>query len=183
MFLGRPCDAEGNFLPEDVPPLPRPGTFGDWSPYADEVQFRTAEFLYRKVEMSATNINELMDLWAMSAGEHGDFSPFNSFDDMYAAIDATKVGDAPWQCFSTTYTGNLGQDAPSWQLADYEVWYRDPDVVIANLLANPDFDKQFDYAPYIGLDKSGQRRWSDFMSGNLAWRHSVRFLFIPWMAC
>ncbi|KZP25615.1 hypothetical protein FIBSPDRAFT_733491 [Athelia psychrophila] len=172
MPLGRPCDAEGNFLPTDVPPPPRPGVFGDWSPYADEIQFRTADFLYRKVEMSGGNIDELMELWAMSAGEKGNFSPFDSFDHMYAAIDATKVGDAPWKCFSTTYTGNLGEDAPTWQLADYEVWYRDPDVVIANLLANPDFDKQFDYAPYIELDKSGQRRWSDLMSANLAWRHS-----------
>lgn len=101
---------------------------------------------------------------------------------MYAAIDATKVSDAPWKCFSTTYTGNLGEDAPTWQLADYEVWYRDPDVVIANLLANPNFNKQFDYAPYIApyikLDKSGQPRWSDLMSGNLAWRHSVCILII-----
>ncbi|KAF7978992.1 hypothetical protein HWV62_44259 [Athelia sp. TMB] len=171
-LTGRPCDAEGNFLPTDAPAPPRPGQFGDWSPYEDEVQFRSADFLYRKVEMSAGNINELMELWAMSAGEHGDFSPFASFDHMYTMIDATKHGDAPWKCFSATYTGNLGEDAPSWQLAGYEVWYRDPDVVISNLLANPDYDGQFDYAPYVQLDDSGQRQWSDFMSGNLAWRHS-----------
>lgn len=123
--------------------------------------------------MSAGAIDELMELWAMSAGERGDFSPFDSFEHMYASIDATKAGDAPWNCFSTTYTGPLSADTPNWQLADYEVWYRDPDIVIANILDNPDFNGQFDYSPYIELDENGQRRWNDFMSANFAWRHSV----------
>jgi len=41
------------------------------------------------------------------------------------------------------------------------------------MLDNPDFDNQFDYAPYVELDKAGQRRWNEFMSGNFSWRHAV----------
>jgi hypothetical protein len=44
------------------------------------------------------------------------------------------------------------------------------------MLKNPDFSSQFDYAPYIDLDKSGQRRWNEFMSGNFSWRHAVSLL-------
>lgn len=117
-----------------------------------------------------------MELWALSMAKHNDLGPFNSYEEMYTAIDATKLGDAPWKCLRTGYTGEISPDSPSWQSAEYEVWYRDPDVVIANMLANPDFKGQFDYAAYVDLDKNGKRRWSDFMSGNYAWTQSVSLL-------
>lgn len=122
--------------------------------------------------MSGGHIDELMDIWALSQADGGN-SPFSSHEDLYATIDAIKHGDAPWKCFKTSYAGEIGRNAPSWQLAEYEVWYRDPETVAANLLDNPDLNGQFDYAPYIELDKNEKRRWSDFMSGNFAWRHSV----------
>ncbi|KAF7290240.1 C2H2-type domain-containing protein [Mycena indigotica] len=53
----------------------------------------------------------------------------------------------------------------------YEIWYRDPEVVIKNLLDNPDFDGLFDYRPYVEINPENKRRWSDFMSGNFAWSH------------
>jgi len=162
-------------LPPGTPPPPRADTdHNDWSPYEDEIQFRAADFLFRKDEMSAPNIDYLMELWAMSMAKHNDLGPFDSYDHLYATIDATKLGDAPWKSFSTTFSGPIEPDAPSWKLASYQVWYRDPDVVIRNLLDNPDFDGEFDYAPYVQLDKDGNRRWNDFMSGNFSWRHCVR---------
>lgn len=144
-----------------------------WAPYEDEIAFRTADFLYRRVEMSGENINYLMDLWALSMARHDDLGPFESYEHMYASIDATAHGDAPWQQFSTTYDGDAGPDSPHWKIASYDVWYRDPDVVLRNLLDNPDFDGQFDYSPYVEVGKDGKRHWSDFMSGNFSWRHSV----------
>ena len=41
------------------------------------------------------------------------------------------------------------------------------------MLDNPDFKGQFDYQPYVELGRKGERCWSNFMSGNFAWRHSV----------
>jgi hypothetical protein len=93
---------------------------------------------------------------------------------MYSAIDATKHGDAPWKCFTTSFDGPTSSTAPSWKLTQYEVWYRDPDVVLQNLLDNADFNGQVDYSAYVELGKDGKRRWSDFMSGNFSWWHSVR---------
>jgi hypothetical protein len=137
------------------------------------VQFKIADFLYRRVEMSAGNIDELFDIWAEST-DNGEDPPFNSHEHVYETIDATRHGDAPWQCFAVSYNGEASHPCPSWQKGEWEVFYRNPDVVLTQMLENPDFDRQFDYAAYIGLDKAGKRCWSDFMSGNFAYRRSVR---------
>lgn len=108
--------------------------------------------------------------------KHGDLGPFDNYKQLYDTIDATKLGDAPWKCFKTDFTSEIHPDAPNWMQQSYEVWYRDPDVVIRNMLENPDFAGEFDTAPYIYLDAAGNRHWSDFMSGNFAWRHCVCFL-------
>jgi Plavaka transposase len=64
---------------------------------------------------------------------------------------------------------------PNWRKQEYDIWYRDPEVVVRNMLANPDFEKEIDVAPYVELDVNGIRRRSDFMSANFAWRQCVRF--------
>ncbi|KAF8870453.1 hypothetical protein BD779DRAFT_1614118 [Infundibulicybe gibba] len=169
---GIPCNAAGENI--DPATLPKPRLEDDdceWEPYADETQFRLADFAFRKTEMSTTNIDELMEIWALSMAKHGDLGPFSSYEHMYSTIDATRLGDAPWKSFTVSFSGETNSESPTWKTSEYEVLYRDPDTVIHNMLDNPDFDGQFDYAPYIGLDKSGQRRWNDFMSGNFAWRH------------
>ena len=173
-FPGRPCDEHGEFLPKGTPPPPRsnPGP-DDWDPFEDEVQFLMGDFLFWQEEMSVGNIDILLDLWALNMAKHDDLGPFSSYEHMYSTIDSIKQGDAPWKSFTTSYAGELGPDAPSWQLEDYEVWFRDPDVVLRNMLDNPDFDGQIDYSPYIDVDKAGNRKWNEFMSGNFAWRHAV----------
>ena len=42
------------------------------------------------------------------------------------------------------------------------------------MLSNPDFNNEFDPAPYVELDGKGMRRRSDFMSGDFGWRQCVR---------
>ncbi len=116
-----------------------------------------------------------METWALDMAKHGDLGPFKSYEEMYNAIDATRLGDAPWKCWSSTYDGEKDS---AWKSTNYEVWYRDPDVVLRNMLDNPDFDGQFDYTPYIRRDKTGQRMLSDFMTGNFAWNHAVSSLIL-----
>ncbi|KAF8952643.1 hypothetical protein BDZ97DRAFT_1681013 [Flammula alnicola] len=173
-LTGAPCDSEGNYLPAGTPPPPRPSSADrPWAPYENELQFRTADFLYRQVEMSAGNIDTLLELWASSLEKSGELGPFGSYEQMYATIDSTRHGDVPWKCFTTGWAGDILPGDATWKSAEYEVWYRDPDEVIKHMLDNPDFDGQFDYAGYVGLDKSGKRHWSDFMSGNYVYRHST----------
>jgi hypothetical protein len=124
--------------------------------------------------MPEGQVNFLMRLWEQSLEKHNDTGPFESNEHMHAVIDGIKHGDAPWRRFVTSYNGEKGPGCSSWKRAEYEVVYRDPDVVIRNLLANPDFDGHFDYAPYVQLDSNGNRKWDNYMSGNFAWRHAVR---------
>ena len=99
--------------------------------------------------------------------------PFSSHEELYAVIDEIKHGDVPWKCFTVKYAGEVLPSDPSWKFEEHEIWYQDPDAVIASMLDNPDFDGEFDYAPYVGLDTSGQRVLNDFMSANYAYRKSV----------
>ncbi|KAF8806288.1 hypothetical protein BYT27DRAFT_7191619 [Phlegmacium glaucopus] len=172
----QPCDEHGQFLPLGTAPLPHhnPSTNPSsltWDPFNDQLQFQVADFLYHKVEMSAGNINELMDIWSLSKSKEGDISPFSSHEHLYATIDAIKHGDAPWKSFTISYVGDIGLNVPSWQLDKYLV-FGNPDIVIGNMLANPDFDGEFDYVPFIELDKLGHQHWNEFLSGNFSWRHA-----------
>jgi hypothetical protein len=56
----------------------------------------------------------------------------------------------------------------------YEVWYRDPQQVFADMLANPDFKNEWDAAPLRQYNGSGERVWRNLMSGNWAWKQCVR---------
>ena len=68
---------------------------------------------------------------------------------------------------------------PNWRKQEYKIWYRDPEVVARNMLANPNFKDEIDIAAYVELDANGIRQRSDFMSGDFAWRQSVCFLNFP----
>jgi hypothetical protein len=175
--LALPCDAQGNFLPPGAPPPPQKVALqGDWTPFDSEVQFRLAELLYFRAEVSSTNVNTILEIWAQSLAEANRPAPFETHQHMLGTIDASALGDVPWQCLATGFSGNVDDRSPEWMRTTYEVWYRDPDAVITNMLLNPDFAGQFDLRPYIDLDAQGGRKWGDFMSGNIAWRHSVSFL-------
>ncbi|EDR03732.1 uncharacterized protein LACBIDRAFT_306911 [Laccaria bicolor S238N-H82] len=172
-LTGVPCDSEGNPLPPGTPPLPRTAAQPtDWSPFESEIQFQTVDFLYRRVEMSAGNIDELLEIWALDKMKSDQLGPFTSYEHMYSSINAIQLGDAPWKCFTVSYTRDVQPSDPSWKSAEYGVWFQDPEVIMTQMLDNLEFNGHFDYAPYVGLDRSGKWRWSDFMSGNYAWRHS-----------
>ncbi|KAF8987806.1 hypothetical protein BDZ89DRAFT_974973 [Hymenopellis radicata] len=168
-YLGQPCDENGHALP---PGTPKPATAAPenpWEPFPGEQKFRLADFLYRQEQMSQANVDELMKILALSEAS----SLFANHQDMYNQIDGIKHGSAPWKCFVKEIDPNLRVDAPDYEREAYQVWYRDVDTVISNILANPDFADEFDTTPYVELGPDGKQRWSDFMSGGYAWRHAV----------
>ena len=178
-FNAEPCDEHGNKLPEGTPPPPHTTADPeDWSPYEDEIQFKTTDFLFRIDEMSQTNIDMLLELWAWQSMKHGHTGPFANYKEIYDMIDASSEGDAPWKCMKTVVPDDLPSTAPSWKKKEYEIWFHNPNVVLSNMLANPDFNGEFDTTPYVEVDVNGQRRWSDFMSANFAWRQCVCFLLL-----
>ena len=124
--------------------------------------------------MSAGDIDFILKLWAATLVKHGNTAPFKSHTDLYKTIDATTLGDADWKAFSARYSGALPpHHIPSWMKAEYNVWYRDPCDLIHNMLANPDFEAEFDYSPFQEYDNDGNHRFQDFMSGNWAWTQVV----------
>ncbi|KAF9044507.1 hypothetical protein BDZ89DRAFT_1099714 [Hymenopellis radicata] len=179
---GQPCDKTGVDLPPNSPP-PAPGPLPpkeeQYAPFADDVLFDLADFLYKDVEMSQGKTDQLMRLlerWSQRF-VHDPMeaeAPFVNHADMQDQIDAIPLGSAPWKCLVVKPPANLPNDAPEWRKEEYQVWYRDADVVLSNILANPDFAKEFDAAPYVHLDVDEKRCWSDFMSGNFAYTHATR---------
>ena len=111
--------------------------------------------------MSARDVDELMDIWATSKAVDDlddEISPFSLHEHIYATINEIRHGDAPYKSFTISYAGHLDPDPPSWQLQDYQVWYCDSDIVTtdSDILNNSEFDEEFDYAPYVEVDKLGQ---------------------------
>lgn len=94
-------------------------------------------------------------------------------NDLYAAIDNIRQGNAPWEAFSVRYHGPVAANAPSWKHETYRVFCRNTRTVAHNMLSSADFDGQFDYAAYEEYDRSGIRRYSNVMSGKWAYRKSV----------
>lgn len=93
---------------------------------------------------------------------------------MYNSIDTTPLGDLPWESFSLKYNGDIPEgDIPSWMDTEYDVWFRDPRSLVHNMLSNPDFEGQIDYAPVQEYDSKGAHRFQNFMSGNWAWKQAV----------
>jgi len=174
ILLGQPCDKHGHYLPPNSDPdTLRDQSMDDWTPFQNRTEFETADFLYRRNQMSAGDIDTLLDLWASSLLKYNDHPPFADHNDLYNTIDSIHVGDVPWQSFSTQYNGPKPEaNVPSWMSAEYEVWFRDPHAVAKNMLANPDFVGEMDFAPYEEYD-GDERQYCNLMSGEWAWQQAV----------
>ena len=174
---GTPCDKEGwDLEPGALPPSQSVDGPSDWAPFDSQVEFETADFLFKKVEMSQGDIDVLMQLWASTTADH--HAPFKGHEDMLAAIDSIQHGEAPWHSFSAKYSGNCPSvNPPNWMVKEYTVYYCNPLTVIQNILSNPSFKGQFDYSPYEESE-DGVRRRSDLMSGDWAWKQAVSSMLL-----
>ena len=143
------------------------------------MEFEVADFIFRKAEMSAGNVNTLMDLWAATLLKHRGSPPFANISDLHNAIDSTPLGDVPWQSMSMTYDSPLPDgDAPSWMTSEYEAWFCNPHMVVKDMLRNPDLKGRFDVGPVQVFTEGGYREYRNFMSGDWAWEEAVSHFVI-----
>ncbi|KAI1781999.1 hypothetical protein LXA43DRAFT_977802 [Ganoderma leucocontextum] len=149
---------------------PKP-TSGDWAPYKDRLQYEVADLLYTQEQMSGANIDKLLELWTASLLPHNTAPPFRNHFDMYQTIDSAPLGEVRWTRFEMTHddADSCPSNAPTWKKDTYEVWYRDIREVVKNIISNPDFKTQIDYAPLRELDENGVRQFRNFMGGDWAW--------------
>jgi Plavaka transposase len=115
-----------------------------------------------------------MDIWAAHSAPFNQSAPFDNDKELKQRIDEINLEKMPWSSYNVRYTGEVPLLRPSaWMKKTYEVWYRDPRQVVHNILANEDFNGEFDYTPFREM-RDGKREWSDFMSGNWAWNQAVK---------
>jgi hypothetical protein len=172
-----PCQYDGSYLrPGKHPrPPPIPATDPtDWGAFKSKHRFKMAELLYSKARMSEGNIDTLLQLWNNS----GNRLPFSGHRELLTAIDEIPVGDTPWHSFLVRYNSRLdganhSEPQTKWMLDAHEVFYRDPRLVLHQMLANPDFKDGMDFSPYRVFDKDGARQYQHLMSGDWAWDQAV----------
>jgi hypothetical protein len=156
------------------PPLDADPT--DWGAFESKEGFELAELVYCKARMSGESIDKLLKI------DFGGQVPFSNHRELYAAIDSL-AGGVPWQSVSIKYNGvpsdNSDAPRPKWMLNAYEVFYRDPRLVVHEMLANPDFKDDIDFAPYRIFNEDGDRVYQHLMSGDWAWEQAVSFLTSP----
>lgn len=173
---GRRCDRNGVFVPPDTPPeLPVAKANDDWSPFASRAGFELAELLFANAQLSQKKIDHLLELWAATLIPHNDFAPITNHLDLHQQIDAINLGNARWEHTDLKYQGPLPTTTrhPEWKTTVYDLWYRDPRRVVDDILANPEFNGHIDYAAYQEFNGE-KRQYGNVMSGEWAWRQSVR---------
>ncbi|KAJ7612392.1 hypothetical protein DFH06DRAFT_1345137 [Mycena polygramma] len=174
---GLPCNRRGDYLPPFTPPPPfakldaQPP--GSWFPFQSRTEFDFAHFHFVESQSSASEINTALDLWTAQVLEHGRSAPWHGAKDLYSTIDAIQHGDAPWKVVKLRYTGPLPPRLPpKWMTDEYELCVRDCRTVLHQQLGTPDFHDKIDYTPYRQFDAKGRRVWSNFMSGDWAWKQA-----------
>ncbi|KAF8815301.1 hypothetical protein BYT27DRAFT_7226011 [Phlegmacium glaucopus] len=150
---------------------PDPSDPTDYFPFHDEDEFHIADFLFTRTQMSAGNIDILMNLWASrQERKHEEVDPpFSNARDLHTRIDLISLGDIAWEAFKVMYDGEVPPDSPSWMTKEYEVWYRNPLDVMEAQIGNPALSHEIDYAPKQVLGRDGKRQYTDLLSGNWAW--------------
>ncbi|KAJ7629896.1 hypothetical protein B0H17DRAFT_1164262 [Mycena rosella] len=174
---GRPCDAEGNYLPPHSPPPPLASLGGQapgsWEPFESHTEFDFAYFHFVQAQSPASAINTALDLWAAQVFKYGATAPWRNAAQLHSTIDSIQHGDAPWRVHKIRYQGPRPAGIPpKWMTETYELCARDARIVLHNQLATTDFKGQISYAPYRQFNGEGKRVWSNLFSGDWAWKQA-----------
>ncbi|KAI6042368.1 hypothetical protein EDC04DRAFT_2866821 [Pisolithus marmoratus] len=171
MVAAQKCDSQGHFLPD-----------GALLPSC--VQFELAKFLFKHVEMPASQINTLLEIWAASLIELGSNPLFANHMDLYRVIDSMSVGTVKWENFKITYKCKC-QDRQNADEQDELIELAglggqdDPHQVIHNLLGCTNIKDEMDFIPYQEFNAMNkQRHWEDFMSGDWAWEEVDKIISV-----
>ncbi|KAN0080179.1 hypothetical protein V8E55_009745 [Tylopilus felleus] len=175
-LTGRPCDVVGNVLADGSPPQPYSAKASDdWGPFRDHCEFELADLLYTQIQMSASNVTKLLYIFTVYLQKHGERPPFTSCEELYSVIDDVEVGDISWECFGVKYSGDQPDPPAPWMDDVYDVWMRDPETAISQIIGNTDFENLMDFVPYWEYNtETNTQCWRDFMSSDWAWEEVVR---------
>lgn len=177
---------DGTFFDEPIPkpapnPLPNATSDNPWEPFSDRLAFDWARYHYVRLQSSADDIHEGLDLWRATIikhqTEHGipesDGVPWKNANDLYSTIDSISVGGIGWKTFQFRYTGPKPQMPPQWMEKTYDLNTRNILTLIEHQLASTEFDGKVEYVPFEEYDCHGDRVHSHLMSAYWANREAV----------
>ena len=134
--------------------------------------------MFANAKLSQRKVNKLLELWAATLVPHGDSPPITNHENLHQQIDAIELSGIRWENAPLRYEKPLPETARTteWKMVQYDVWHRNPREVIKHILARPDLEGHVDYMPYQEFN-GVQRQYSNMMSGDWAWKQSVRLSF------
>jgi len=146
-----------------------------WDPFDSRVGFDFTKLHYVKIQSSEGEINTALNIWAASVLKYNDHPPWANAKDLYSTIDQIQHGNAPWRTHIIRYTGPLpAGKPPKWMTQSYELCARDTRIVLHNQLESKDLKGKVNLIPYRQFNAKGKRVYSNFMSGDYAWKQAVR---------
>ncbi|KIK80719.1 hypothetical protein PAXRUDRAFT_157911, partial [Paxillus rubicundulus Ve08.2h10] len=105
-LAGRICDENSIYIDPSTPPPPiSDKSPEDWTPYQNKTEFEAAKLIFKEAQLSASKTDKLLHIWGSTLAVHGSRPPFADHQDLYNTIDATPVGDIPWNKFTLWYNG------------------------------------------------------------------------------
>lgn len=134
-------------------PDPNPG-YGEWWPYENHVEFETADLLFTCDQMPSSKIDDLLKIWAATLALYNDLPSSKDHNELHSTINTIPLpgSDTEWKTFNLYHhSDNVGpnapgDDIPNWKKMKWDVWYHNPCQLIHNMLLNPNFHGEFDYA-------------------------------------
>jgi hypothetical protein len=147
-----------------------------WNPFEDRLAFDWAYYHFTELQSSEREVNKGLDLWRAAILKAGDDTPlpWSSADKMNQTIDAIQEGDAPFETIRFKYAGPIRANPPAWMTETYELCTRNSRNLLHHQLATTDFASTFNPVPYRQFDHTGERVWSNLMSGDWPWAEAVR---------
>lgn len=188
IILALPTDKNGSFVSKYAEPEPWASVDATpenpWYPFEGRLWFDFAHHHFVRVQASEDHINTSLDLLkaAVTKGNRDLKFPWLSAKKMYETIDQIQAGPAPFRSYHFQYHGPMPPSPPKWMTQTYELYARDPCLVLQQQLATPEFADQFTPVPYRRFKAGGDRIFSNLMSGDWAWDQAVKcfLLSLQW---
>ncbi|KAH9039490.1 hypothetical protein EDB83DRAFT_2318440 [Lactarius deliciosus] len=152
-----------------------------WLPFNDRLQYEWAYYHYVRLQSSAEDIRQGLDLWGQWllhtirwTTTAATVVPWKSAKEMDNTIDSISDRNQ--------------RTLPRWMQETYKLNVRNILSVFEEQLALKEFDGQFEYTPYKEYNAKGHRVYSNLMSGNWAFhtisqdKNTEGSMFVPIVA-
>ncbi|TFK23906.1 hypothetical protein FA15DRAFT_656387 [Coprinopsis marcescibilis] len=95
-------------------------------------------------------------------------------NNLYASINEVQAGSAPFHTVYLQYDGPIPEhDPPKWMTEPIPLCTQNAQEVVLQQLRNREFEDKFNTVPYQEFDATGDRVYSNLLSGDWAWEEAT----------